>query len=129
MLLEASAEQKAEELARMAAERAVSLATVAADKAQAIAVERAVRDANIDRDILQHAQRLDAINGSQRKMAESLASVETTLKEIVTTSQAVAAHITSKNASQISRRAVVFGILTTVASYLAILALLITSVH
>lgn len=140
MEIEASAEQKAEQLARNAAERAVQLslaaseraaqlATETANKAQDIAVARAVRDANVDRDLLQHTQRLDTINGSQRRMADSLALMQSSLQEIVVTSEAVAKHVVTTNANRISKRTIVLMTLSAIASYLALFGFLIANVH
>lgn len=113
----------------MAADRAALLATDRADKAQAIAVARAIRDANVDRDLLEHTQQIAAINGSQRRAAASLVALEGSVKEIVISNQAVAEHLVATTAKQFSRRTWVVGILTAIASYLALFGFLLVNLH
>lgn len=76
-------EQKAEVLARMAADRAAGLVRVASDRAAELALadaekmtERAVKDALVDRDISDHSRRLDGIDDTQRKTAMALEGLE-----------------------------------------------------
>lgn len=125
--LDPTAEQKAERLARLAADRAAELATADAEKATRLAVDRAVKDANVDRDLREHGQHLREINGSQAKMAASLQAVEDTLEEMNTSAQAVAKYIADQAGSRLSRRSLWIAALGVAAAYATIIALLITN--
>jgi hypothetical protein len=139
-------EHKAEALARAAAERAAelalqsvakasSLAANEAEKAQAIAVARAVKDANYDRDLRDHAAHLTQINGSQRSMAASLTEVKQSVGSLAesferqaTANAAVAKYVGEQSSGQFSRRTLWIGGLAAGATWLAILATLATTV-
>jgi hypothetical protein len=138
-----SLEEKAETLARAAAERAAELAVetaakargladVAAEKAQEIAVARAVKDTIIDRDLREHSEHLNAINGSQREMATSLAGLQDDLKTVVTageTQAAVSAALTDavehQLARRFSRRTQIIGGIAALGAYLALFGLIL----
>jgi hypothetical protein len=119
---ELSAEQKAERLARAAADRAAELALVDADKATRLAVERAVRDANVDRDLAEHSAHLRQINHSQEKMALSLQAVQASLGEMVIANQAVAKFVREQGRSALSKRTLWLGALGMLAAWGAVIA-------
>lgn len=121
-------EQKAEALARLAADRAAELALRVSDRATEAAVERAVKDANVDRDLREHAEHLKEIDGSQRQMAKSLNAVEKTLGKLAETfdtqtavTTALAAFVKEQATGRFSRRTLIFMGLTALAGYIAIL--------
>ena len=129
-------ERKAEELARLAADRAAVLARIDAEKTTQAAVDRAVKDANVDRDLREHSRHLEAINGSQRDMANSLQHVEQGVEELAAAFQmqikiqeALADAIKVQHTRGISRRTLWLSALGVLAAYLTLLGLLATSVH
>lgn len=128
----------AERLAQGAADRAAALALANADARTKLAVDRAVKDANIDRDLREHAQHLAEINGSQRDMARSLEQLQGSLKELTSafqtqlaTQEVLADAITKRQAAGAagwSRRAVWVSIAGVIAAYLSIIILIALSV-
>jgi hypothetical protein len=129
MTPEPTVEQKAEELARLASARAAELALHGAERAQKIAVDRAVKDANIDRDLRDHERHLAEINGSQRDMAKSLSALQTSFEEMTIANKAVAAYVVKRSGSQFSRLTLWIMALGVIASYAALLGLLIANGH
>lgn len=79
---DADVTRRIEDAADRAATRAIELSRVEADRAQQLAVARAVKDANVDRDLNDHARHLEQINGSQRAMAASLEEMRRDLMKI-----------------------------------------------
>lgn len=69
-------ERRAERLAREAAEMAAKLARDDSEKAITLAVERAVKDRDIEHRLGDHDRHFTEINGSQKQMAASLEKVE-----------------------------------------------------
>lgn len=126
-------EQKAETLARMAAARAAELALTGAEKAQDIAVKRAVKDAIVERDLADHSRHLDAINGSQRKMAESLGALQVTMTGLADTfdrqaavTNAIGKHLKDQASSRFSKWTMRIAALGGLAAYGSILAILLS---
>lgn len=126
---EQTADQKAEQLARLAADRAAKLALVDADKATELAVRRAVKDANVDRDLAEHAKRLKDINSSQRTMAIALEGVQKALESLVTADEAQAKfrkEISERTGHSWSVRAAIFTGLGVIAAYGTLVYLFLT---
>lgn len=121
-------EQKAEALARRAADRAAQLATANAEKDKEIAVARAVRDALVDRDLADHAQHLSTINGSQANMAASLDALETSFSELTTSNAAIAKYVTDQTTDKFSKRTLWFAGAAAAATWAAIIATLVSTV-
>jgi septal ring factor EnvC (AmiA/AmiB activator) len=111
-------EQKAEMLARMAADRAAGLVRVASDRAAGLALadaekmtERAVKDALVDRDISDHSRRLDEIDDTQRKTAKALEDLKEGMSELAAAwdkslaiTQALANSVSIQAKARFSRR-------------------------
>ncbi len=126
-------ESTAERLARRAADRAAQLAVADAEKATKLAVARAVKDANIDRDLLEHGKHLQEINGSQRQMAKALEVLNDkfgefaeSLKQQVIATNAVNEYVRQHASFKLARWKVITTILTIVAAYATIIVLIFT---
>lgn len=89
------------------------------ERAQAIA--QAVRDALVDRTLSEHTAQLQQINGSQREMAKSLA-------EMTVSSEAVAKYVKDQTAGQFSKWTLWLGVIAAVATWVAIIATLISTI-
>jgi hypothetical protein len=100
---DSSTEQKAEALARRAAERAADLARQDGERATRLAVDRAVKDANVDRDLREHAEHLREINGSQKKMATSLENVEKAMLQQATATEAISKYVKEQGGKRFTR--------------------------
>jgi uncharacterized protein YbjT (DUF2867 family) len=131
---------KAEDLATLAAERAVrlsiggtdraaDLAAAAAEKATKIAVERAIKDRDVEHTLSLHSDQLKAINGSQKRMAVSLTALEGTLERQTVASETVAVYMEKQDNRKFTAwqiRVLVAGV---IGSYGGIVALLLTTGH
>jgi hypothetical protein len=122
-----SVEQKAEELARAAADRAARLALIDAEEKTKLAVDRAVKDALIDRELHDHSEHLKQINHSQEKAAASLISLQTSFDELSISNQAVAKYVTEQSAAHFSRRTLWLMAIGGLGGYAGLIALLISN--
>lgn len=111
----------ADALAREVAERAIALASANAEKAQELAVQRAVRDANVDRDLRDHDKQL-------AQMAKSLDGLQAAFEEMTTSTRAVAKYVAEQTKGQYSKRTLWVAGAAAVATWLAIIATLLTRI-
>jgi hypothetical protein len=125
--------ERAENLAREAAERAARLATERAKKDQQQAIDRAIRDANVDRDIHEHSLHLEQINGSQREAAASLVRLETDVAALRTDftlqtkiQEALAVSIQKRSGRSFTRFQVVMGVAMAASAYFSLILLLVS---
>jgi VIT1/CCC1 family predicted Fe2+/Mn2+ transporter len=110
--------QSTEELARATAAQTAELVMAQAERTQALAIERAVRDTNIDHDLREHQQHLEQINGSQEKMADSLEALKITLSEMAdmqhrqtAASEAIGTHARQQIEKSSANRMFIIGLL------------------
>jgi len=125
-------QSRAEILARQTAEMAAKMAAENAVKLTQDAVDRAVKDTVIERDLQDHARHLETINGSQRAMANSLERLEKRFGELsehfstqLKIQDALAEHLRNQQLKGLSRRTVWITVAGVLAAYLTIIALLL----
>lgn len=125
-----SVEQKAEQLARLAADRAAKLALVDADKATELAVARALKDAKVDQVLGQHGEHLIAINGSIAGLHRDLSRMAATFERDTAVRETLATAVQESGARKFTRLQSL-GILVTVCVVTGsfILALIATLGH
>lgn len=119
-----------------AADRAAQLVVAATEKATQLAVERAVRDANVDRDIRDHEERLNAINGSQVEFAKSLARVEKAVDTLAEKSErssavteALSQYVEKQSSGRFSKWTIIVGVVTAIAAYGGLVVVLVAGGH
>lgn len=129
-------ESRIEQLATVAAERAAELALRDADRTQKLAVERAVKDANVERDLREHGAHLDQINGSQHEMASTLVRLERAVSDLAATfdvqvkiQEALAKAVQKQGGLRLSRKALIISALGVIAAYCTLVVLVVINVH
>lgn len=116
MMADSTVEEKAERLALLVADRATSLA-----------VERAVRDTNVDRDLRDHDRHLQEIDGSQRSLAASVAALEKLVQRMTTAAEALGGYVSEQSSRRFSKWTLWFGVFAAAATWVAIIVTLATS--